>query len=409
MRRSAVAVILVIAILCAGSLGYFAGISRQTATLVSTKTSTTTVYERTSTYLSPISSPGLQLEITLNSTTIQYGGALSAKVALLNTLPANLTLTPNYSSIISNWEGNDFICGNAPDWGEKWALDGFAVFTGHFTAANVSSAGSQLILAPPVGFLCISRPNPHTVVMLPASDVAVAKYNVSGLPPESIQTLINASTLSCAKNVQGGTSCGDLYGALFGYWDSSGPEMSLQDANVSSPHFHLFPPGQYTIVAEDQWGNLSAFAYFQVLAPTGYKGSTTTASSGVSSVTLPCGSPGVYCGGFNITSASLTANGSYSVLRVSIQETGNSYIGSATVYVNGTVIGNPPASEYEPPGNIPLDVQPGQQAVLVLTIPNSTITIRSGMTYSVLVYGWEGPQGERASEGDQTTVNIKAA
>jgi archaellum component FlaF (FlaF/FlaG flagellin family) len=143
---------------------------------------------------------------------------------------------------------------------------------------------------------------------------------------------------------------------------------------------------------------------------------TSTSTLTAASTTSPCGSPGVYCGGFNITSASLTVNGSNSVLQVTIRETGNMYIGSATVYVNGTVIGNGPASSYlppgnlqhEPPGNLPLNVQPGEQAVLVFTIPNSTISVKPGMTYSVLVYAWEGPPGQRASAGDSATIVVKA-
>jgi hypothetical protein len=155
---------------------------------------------------------------------------------------------------------------------------------------------------------------------------------------------------------------------------------------------------------------LFAFAAFPSGPGTTSSASGTSVSNttGIASTTSPCGSPGVYCGGFNITSASLSVNGIESVLQVTIRETGNMYIGSATVYVNGTVIGNPPASEYEPPGNIPLNVQPRQQVVMVLTIPNSTISIKAGMTYSVLVYAWEGPPGQRASAGDQVSVNVKA-
>jgi len=129
----------------------------------------------------------------------------------------------------------------------------------------------------------------------------------------------------------------------------------------------------------------------------------------VTSATLPCGSPGVYCGGVQLSSGSLTVNGNSSVLEVTLTETGNSYIGSATVYVNGTVIGVPPASEYEPPGNIILNVQAGEQAVLVLTIPNGVIQVQAGRTYSVLVYTWEGPPGQRASEGNSESINITAA
>ena len=101
-------------------------------------------------------------------------------------------------------------------------------------------------------------------------------------------------------------------------------------------------------------------------------------------------------------------NGSYSVLQVTLTEIGNSYIGSATVYVNGVVIGIPPTSEYEPPGNIPLNVTSAQPAVLVLTIPNSAVAVHVGMTYSVMVYCWLGPPGERASAGDPASINVKA-
>ena len=155
---------------------------------------------------------------------------------------------------------------------------------------------------------------------------------------------------------------------------------------------------------------LLAFVAFPLGPGTSSSASGTSVpnSTGIASTTAPCGSPGVYCGRANITSASLTVNGSYSVLQVTLTEIGNSYIGSATVYVNGTVIGIPPTSEYEPPGNIPLNVTSAQPAVLVLTIPNSTVAVHAGMTYSVMVYCWLGPPGERASAGDQASVNVKA-
>ncbi len=124
--------------------------------------------------------------------------------------------------------------------------------------------------------------------------------------------------------------------------------------------------------------------------------------------TSPCGSQGVYCGDFQIVSGNLTASGSSSVLDVTLKETGNMWIGSATVYVNGTAIGTPPASQYEPPGNIALNVQPGQQTTLVLTIPSLTISVQVGKSYSVLVYAWEGPPGERANAGSPDTMTITA-
>jgi len=278
MRNEAVAAILVIAIIGGAGAGYFAGVSSHRAT-------TATLYERTSTYSSPVSSSGLQLQVTLNSTTIRYGGALAAKVVLMNTLPTNISVTPRIPSELSSWEANDFFCGNSPDWGDRWALDGFAVFSGYFTTANLSSAGIQLLLAPPVEIGCITSPNPKDVVLLPESDVAVAQYNASGLSPEVTHTLINASTLSCAPNGRGATACGDINGALFGYWDSSAPLLpKVSDGNTSSPYFHLFPPGQYTLVAEDLW-NQTAFAQFQVVSPSGYNGPVTL-HSGVNGLGL---------------------------------------------------------------------------------------------------------------------------
>jgi len=134
----------------------------------------------------------------------------------------------------------------------------------------------------------------------------------------------------------------------------------------------------------------------------------TISTAQVGSATSPCGSPGVYCGNVQITSADLTVNRSGSVLHVTLLEVGNTYVGSATVYLNGAVIGIPPASEYEPPGNIILNVQPGQQAVLVLTIPGSSLSVQAGRTYSVLVYAWVGPPGERASSGVSDSVNVTA-
>ncbi|MGA2875534.1 MAG: hypothetical protein ABSE82_08350, partial [Nitrososphaerales archaeon] len=132
--------------------------------------------------------------------------------------------------------------------------------------------------------------------------------------------------------------------------------------------------------------------------------STTVASS----ATLPCGSPGVYCGRASITSANLTVGNGSSTLQITLAEIGNMYIGSATVYVNGTVIGTPPASQYQPPGNIMLNVQANQSATLVLVIPTSTIAIHVGVTYTVLVYAWLGPPGQRASSGLPALANVTA-
>jgi len=132
----------------------------------------------------------------------------------------------------------------------------------------------------------------------------------------------------------------------------------------------------------------------------------TTNSSTVAS-TEPCSAPGVYCGTFQITSGSLTVNGSSSVLQLTLLETGSESMTSATVYINGTVVGAHPTPASEPPGNIAISLVPKQQKVLTLTIPSSTIPILAGRTYTVLVYAWEEQFG-RAADSSQETVNIAA-
>lgn len=96
------------------------------------------------------------------------------------------------------------------------------------------------------------------------------------------------------------------------------------------------------------------------------------------------------------------------MLQFTLTEIGNEYIGSATVYVNGTVIGTPPASQYEPPGNIMLNVQPDQSTVLVLIIPSSTISVNVGLTYSLMVYAWLGVLGQPANSGFPISANVTA-
>jgi hypothetical protein len=264
MKSGATALVLIAVIIVSAGAGYLLGANNQrTTTSVSTVISTTTLYEGPLTFSSPISQSGLQLQIRLNSTTIQFGRAMMAQVLLLNTLPANLTLIPPYSSNsdISMWGGNDFLCGNVPIWSHG-GLVGFALFKGHVSSANLSSAGNPLVLAPPVVIGCITELSPSSVVMLPSSDIAIGYFNSSSLGPDRRQVLTNASTGYCTVQ-QNSATCGDLNGALFGYWGPSVTGGQPENATTSSPYFHYFPVGQYTLVAEDLW-NQTVFAYFDV-------------------------------------------------------------------------------------------------------------------------------------------------
>lgn len=142
------------------------------------------------------------------------------------------------------------------------------------------------------------------------------------------------------------------------------------------------------------------------VATLGYSYLTTATTATFTGITESCGSPGVYCGNIQLSSGSIMENGSTGTLKVTLAEVGNEYIKSAAVYVNGTVLGIPPASQGA--GNIGLDVQPGQSTVLSLTIPNSTIPIQVGRTYSVVVRAWLSPPGGGPTGDMGASLNITA-
>ena len=233
------------------------------------------------TFYSGVSSQGLRLQIMLNASEVSQGGALQAHMLLVNTLPENLTLHPNFTANpnIDQWNWDDYLCGMSP----VEHSFGFALLQGHYTAENMSQAGAPLMLAPPVTSYC---PNSgyaeayiQNVEFAPNSDTAMFSANSShsdDFKPLTINMQLNATTGRCTNvpyqytetNTVGGvvtTETGTAYSqscgsngvdSLTGYWDP------IADC---SPLFcfHQFPAGPYTIVAEDLW-NQTAFGYFDV-------------------------------------------------------------------------------------------------------------------------------------------------
>jgi hypothetical protein len=244
----------VIILLVAGGLGagYFAGVSnRQTVILTG----------HTATYSSSVSSSGLQLELWLSTTSFSKGGGVTAQIHIVNTLAENVTVTPVYSSnsTISKWNGYDFFCGPS----EAWGVIGFALFPGHYTQANISSAGNPLTLAPNVAIGCVTYPNPVSLVWLPESERTVAYYSVA--PPATGRAEVNAATEYCVNEATGATVCGgNLNVSILGYWSPTMPLVGPSDATTSSKYFSFLAAGEYTLVTEDLW-NQNVFGYFQVL------------------------------------------------------------------------------------------------------------------------------------------------
>ena len=201
----------------------------------------------------------LQLRIEMNASAIRPHGAIRAQVILSNPLSSNLTAAvPNSSgSTVSNWSSYDFICGG----GSLRSVVSFALFQGDYDAGNFSLAGEPLALAPPVQPPCPLYPPPFFLVYLPSDSTAWAYYSYPQAPPFMVHTVLNATTGICSTGTSGGTMCG-ASASLFGYWNGtiSGPAGNY---TTSSPDFHYFPPGSYTLAAVDAWGH-QAFSYFEV-------------------------------------------------------------------------------------------------------------------------------------------------
>jgi hypothetical protein len=216
----------------------------------------------------PAESTPLELRVNLNATMIKSGDAITATISLFNPLGVNVSVSPDYqsSSAIFSWNAHDFLCGGLAASNPTWSLAGYALFQGHYTAANLSSAGSPLDLDPPLMILCHGEANPGTVTFLPDSSTAVGYFppqpNIIGIPPVAKQEAVMNATTETYVYKSG------YYGggpdSLFGYW--AGPPGGVfggQNATISSPYFHYFPPGAYTLVVEDMWGQVS-YSYFQV-------------------------------------------------------------------------------------------------------------------------------------------------
>jgi hypothetical protein len=230
--------------------------------------STSTTGERPPSAYSVTAPSGLELDLDLNATTIGVGSALGAQITFFNPLDQNISVpvanSPNPT--IAAWTNDDFVC----DGNSMYSLAAYALFQGRYSEENVSSAGTPLLLAPPVALSCIGQ-QADSVVFLPDSSNA-SLGGEAGL----YRIATNATTEYCGDGCPAGTS-------LFGYW-APVEGLDLGEATTSSPYFHYLSPGQYTLVVEDEW-NQTIYAPFQVSA-------TSKNHIGAVSVTMKYGQEG---------------------------------------------------------------------------------------------------------------------
>jgi hypothetical protein len=283
MRREGEALVSVLAVaLLATSLFVYYGSTQgtKTSTITATapqggetvatsqgSTSPVTSSEGSLVFVSPTSEQGLQLRVVLNSSVVPTNGTLSAQIALYNTLDKNVSVSVTEDQEISTWNGGDFLCSFNP----SGNLAGFAVFEGDVAATNLSEAGKPLQLDPQLlPYIVIGCPSeesfPANVTFFPNGDRV---YYVN-----AVTAAVNAKTLGCAYTEQASQCTGT---GLVGYWNDSIPTAG--NLGFSSPSFVHFKPGDYTIVATDQW-NQYVYATFVVQPPGASSSSSTSSTAG---------------------------------------------------------------------------------------------------------------------------------
>jgi hypothetical protein len=212
--------------------------------------------------------PPLQLEVTLNATIIQTGRAILARISIVNPIGVYVTVPPSYEndSTILSWNVYDFLCGGAALSNPTWSLAGYALFQGHYTSANLSSAAAPLDLVAPLIIECPAGPNPNAIIFSPhSSDTTVYFQQPNNFFENATAQVatMDATTGICALT-SGFYNCNGT--ALSGYWTGPpGGYFNSENATTSSPYFHYFPPGEYTLVVEDAWGQ-TYYAYFEVVS-----------------------------------------------------------------------------------------------------------------------------------------------
>jgi hypothetical protein len=206
------------------------------------------------TFSSGVFSNALQLEVTLNSTSINSKGAISVHMELVNTLNQSISFSgvaPN-DDIFQLWGPFSYYCFQNP----SDFLVGGAVFQGHYTPENISAAPVLWIAAPtggPPGCGQVGVHFPTTVTFLPNGDRVTS-------PDDSALTRAeaNLTTGQCVADASAGGCLWVPGPSLDGYWNSTAVAGGNETTN-----FVYFLPGEYTIVAADDW-NQYVYATFVV-------------------------------------------------------------------------------------------------------------------------------------------------
>jgi hypothetical protein len=211
--------------------------------------------------LSGVALDSLRLSLVLNATSMRQQGAITGQVEVVNISNQSLTLpTLGRSQNITEWSNYNNICPSDD-------IIGYAVFDRHFTAENISSAGNPLRLVPLMSMTCPGPVGLTAVRFLPNASQDLGSLG-AGQPQQffwRVATVVNATTLFCNTTASGNGffSCSWAEPGLVGYWNYSTPNEG--NSGFTSPAFVRFSPGEFTVVAWDDW-NQYVYSTFVVLA-----------------------------------------------------------------------------------------------------------------------------------------------
>lgn len=264
MRNEVVAFLLVVVLIVSAGAGYFAGSSNKTTTTtVSTTTQTTTATETTTprsvvgdevqcgfaTTCNVFNSAGLELLLSVNSTSIKPNGTIALNVTEFNPLPVT-----NNASASANFVVQGLL------WGcntRSYFPHGIAIFRGYYTLSNLTAGYSLDIWA---GVPCIAD-----FVGNGTNGIVGFLQNVSSYSfmPQNY----NASYSAYYEPSPPHTGS---FGTFLPTPMMTGTTITAANYSPLSPLSHEYnslgssAPGVYTLVAGDEWGDLEV-AHFSVI------------------------------------------------------------------------------------------------------------------------------------------------
>lgn len=177
----------------------------------------------------------LELQLSLNTSSSATGISAAVLVDVYNPTAstANVTSASDWVVPLNYTDGTP--CGD--DTYAQNPTVGFAIAEGYYTSSNITEAKLLDLVNPNVTYSCslyLGYANPTGFLFQPMSDMAVS-YGCNQ------QNCMSGSASTGASDS----------GAVTGYWNQGGTP------------FVNFTRGTYTVLAEDEWGNL-VLAYFTV-------------------------------------------------------------------------------------------------------------------------------------------------